>query len=517
MSLLPVLIPIVLVTIFLILLTGFYVAAEFSAVSAKKSRLAQMVDEGSRSAQIMLAILEDPNQLDAYVAACQLGITVASLVLGFYGQAQLAWLIAPIFERLGQSTDVAETAATSAILILMTVLTVLFGELIPKNLGVRFPEKLSLMTLGFMRWSMRLFRPLIWVFNGSGQLILRLLGFSAVAEHAHIHSHAEIRTLVEESGAGGVLDQEERRLLVNTLQLRNITARRVMIPRNRMFAADVEKDSKELLTLLAKSAYSRLPLYKGTIDNIVGVVHLKDLLYLVHGAMIATESTNSDVSREDSPEENASDRPHTLREIMRTVGYVPESMPAEKVLESMQRRHDYLIIVADEYGGTVGMITIEDLFEEIIGEFEDEFDIERLVVRMLPGNRLVVRGDAEIVKLNEQLDLNLPTGSVETLGGLVFNTLGRLAEEGETVLIKTTQARATHPESAHIEEVLPPDGIDKIEGDPEPSTGGLAVRVERMDEHRITEISFVVSEEKVKEFSERLGVDVQDEPEGGDV
>ena len=513
MSLLPVLLPIVLVTVLLIFINGFYVAAEFSAVSAKKPRLAQIAEEGNRSAHGMLSILEDPVRLDSYVAACQLGITVTSLVLGFYGQSQLTWLISPLFERMGQSVDVAETAATTSILILMTVLTVLFGELIPKNLGVRFPEKLSLATFSLMRWSIILFRPLIWFFNGSGGLVLRMMGSSAVAEHAHIHSPEEIRMLVEESSAGGVLDQEERRLLVNTLQLRNITARRVMIPRNRMLTANIAQSNEELLEFLTHSPYSRLPLYEGSIDNIVGVVHLKDLLYLVHGRTLAARQSSVQDTGKDTAkgtEKDAPDAPPTVHEIMRPVGFVPESMSVEDVLESMQRKHDYLIIVADEYGGTAGMITIEDLFEEIIGEFEDEFDVERFMVRILPGNRVVVRGDVEVVKLNELFDLKLPVGLADTLGGLVFNALGRLAVEGEAV---------------HVDEVSSADSADETETGEheildsishEQSADGLNVHVERMDGHRIAEVSFVVPAETAQKFAERIGETPQDKNKDGE-
>jgi len=461
----------------LIFINGLYVAAEFSSVSARRPRLAQMAGEGSRLASMLLDIIDDPKVLDAYIAACQLGITVSSLVLGFYGQSQLTRLVAPWLQRLGQSVEVAESAATTIILIGLTILQVIFGELLPKNVGLQFPERLGTFTVVPMRWSMFVFRPLIWVFNGSGALVLRLFGRSPVAEHAHVHSPEEIRMMVEESGASGLLDQEERRLLVNTLDLRNLTARKVMIPRNRMVTASVHLSGAELLELLASSPYSRLPLYEESVDNIVGVVHLKDLLYLVHheqtGAPI--EPLAQDLAAESD-----------VRRILHTVGYIPESMLAEDVLAAMQQNHQNLAVVIDEYGGTAGMVTMEDLFEEIIGEFQDEFDAERATLQLRPGNRVVVRGDVHVDDLNKWLGLHLPTGPIDTIGGLVFGEMGKLPVVGDTVFLPETL-----PDSAADTEDGENGALDRVDGTEQQA--GLAVRVERMHRNSVAEVSFEVS------------------------
>lgn len=403
------------VVLLLIFINAFYVAGEFATVSARRPRLAQMADEGSRTAQYMLGLIETPHHLDTYIAACQLGITLSSLVLGFYGQSQIIALFAP---RLNTMDPVTQTAVTSilstVILLTLTILQVILGELMPKNVAVQYPERLALLTAPLMRWSIVLFRPLIWLFNGSGRFVLHLLGRESVAEQAHLHSPEEILILVEESSAGGVLDSEERRLLVNTLQLRNLTARRVMIPRNHMLAAPVDKSCKELFELLANSPYSRLPLYETTIDTIVGVVHLKDLLQAYRREQRADGAA-----------------PCTAQEVMRGVLHVPDSALVEEVMETMQRQRYKLAVVVDEYGGTAGMITIEDLVEEIIGEFQDEFDIENPPLEIRPNNRLRVRGDVLLDDLNEFLDQPLPTGDINTIGGLVLATLGRIPRAGD--------------------------------------------------------------------------------------
>ncbi|MBV7328991.1 DUF21 domain-containing protein [Chloroflexi bacterium TSY] len=505
-------IPIIAIIALLIFINGFYVAAEFSAVSSKRPRLAQLEADGSRFAGLMKDILDAPVMLDAYVAACQLGITVTSLILGFYGQAQLTHLITPLFEQLGRGVELAETISTTVVLVVLTILTVLFGELIPKNLGVRFPERLAVWTAPPMRWSMWLFRPLIWLFNGSGQLILRLMGTSAVGEHAHVHSPEEIRMLVEESSAGGVLDQGERQLLVNMLKLRELTARKVMIPRNRMFAADINRSCDELFTLLAGSPYSRLPLYDESIDRIVGVVHLKDLLNLVHGQSKTSPTAKSQTSVKRTGEELIDDVREqrtvaekktsnsslkksqnleisdNLKGILHPVAHVPESMPVEDVLKIMQREHIYLTIVADEYGGTSGMITIEDLFEEIIGEFDDEFDARRNIVRVQPDNNLVILGDALLEDLNELLNIRLPMDQVETLGGLVFANLGRIPEVGDTVHLYE------EPDSVGDESESAIDKLDNhiVQKSSTDEGSAIIARIVRMDGNRVAEVNLTM-------------------------
>lgn len=474
-------VPIIAIVAILIFITAFYVAAEFSAVSAKRSKLAQMSAEGNGQAATVLQIIENPLQLDAFVAACQLGITLAGLMLGFYGQSQLTGLIVPLLEPLLPSAELTQTIATTLVLIVLTVLTVVLGELIPKNLGIQIPERLVILTATPMLWSMRLFRPLIWLLNGSGQLILRVFGQSPVAEHLHVHSPEEIRMLVEESSAGGVLAHAERRLLVNTLELRKMTARKAMIPRNRIVAASVELSRDELLAKLAASPYSRLPLYDGTIDNVVGLVHLKDLIFL-----------------------KFRDEQATVRSIMHRVGYVPESMSVENVLRSMQVEHQNVAIVVDEYGGTAGMITIEDLFEEIIGEFNDEFDADRALLQLHANNRVVTRGDVHIADINNWLGIDLPTDSVDTIGGLVFGRLGKLPVVGDTVFLpyvgnfaagELSQSEEVDAEESEGEEGDSPFAnlpfVDAAE-----RMSGLQVQVERMYRNSVAEISFSVSPEQ---------------------
>lgn len=469
----------------LIALNALYVAAEFSAVSASRPRLAQMDGEGNSAAGRILEIIEDPHQLDEYVAACQLGITVTSLVLGYFGQASLSPLLDGLLEWFvpGEEDAVADSISATLILIILTIFAVILGELIPKNLGVQMPERVVTALATPMRWSLLLYKPLIWFFNGSGQLILRMMGTTAAAEHLHVHSPEEIRMLVEESGDGGVLQQEERRLLVNTLELRNLTARKVMIPRNHMMMADVNLGSKELLSQLARSTFSRLPLYDGSVDKVIGMVHLKDLLHLVNSGDHTDEA---------------------LRGIIRKVSFVPESMPAEGVLRMMQGQRNYVVIVADEYGGTAGMITVEDLFEEIIGEFDDEFDPDRATLRFEPnGNRLFVHGEVEIDELNEWADLNLPLHITNTIGGLAFSKLGKVPQVGETVVV---QMDDPDPFGLHSDEDEPKPPTENEDEDahvePETHQQEVELRVEKMDGNSVTEVSLALTPDQALKFAD---------------
>lgn len=445
------------VILFLITINGFYVAAEFSAVSARRARLAQLADEGNLTAQSLLTIFEDPQKLDLYISTCQLGITIASLTLGFFGQSSLVTWLEPQLARLGAGTPViAQLVAATTILLLLTMLQVILGELIPKNIGLRYPERLAILTAGPMRWSRLLFRPLIALLNGSAQALLRLLGVRAISEHAHVHSPEEIMMLVEESSAGGVLNKEERRLLVNTLQLRHVTARRVMIPRNRMLAASVDQPIREIFDLLADSTYSRLPLYEESIDKIVGIVHLKDLLLLLH-----QQATNANDPVGDQA------RAVTLQDITYPVLYVPDSTLIEDVMVQLQRNHHNLAVVIDEYGGTAGMLALEDLVEEIIGEFQDEFDATPPAVHLRLDDRVYVRGDVDVDQLNELLGNHLPSDAANTIGGLMISQLGHVPGEGEEVQIKD-----------------------------------IIIRIEKMDQNSVTEVSIAISPEQVMHLQE---------------
>jgi putative hemolysin len=409
-----------LIIFILIFINALYVAAEFSTVSARRSRLVQIASDGNPLARMLVPVVRDRRSLDTYVTTCQIGITVSSLLLGFFGQSRLTPAIATVIsvpEGISKGTIFSITAIL--VLLFLTTLQVILGELVPKSLGIQYPEQLALATIIPMRWSTIVFKPLIWILNGSDRLFLRLSGLSQDLEdaHTHIHTAREILILFEESSAAGELDLEERRLLKNSLHLREVPIRQVMIPRTRMLSAPVDQNCDELLGVLADSPFSRLPLFDGTIDNIVGIVHLKDLLCLCHKGEKRDE-----------------------RYAMRPALFVPESTLAGSVFALLQNKRYHVAIVLDEYGGTSGIVTLEDLIEVIFGELQDEFD-EQIIppIRKVDENWVEIHGDMLIDELNEALGLFLPSEDVDTIGGWITTTLGHIPGVSEEIEFEEIQ------------------------------------------------------------------------------
>ena len=268
----------ILVIAALLLVNALYVAAEFAAVSVRRSRLHQLAEDGNPFAAWLLPIVESPAALDRYIAACQIGITISSLVLGAYAQATLAVWLAPYLAALGGLQEVvAESTSTIVVLLALTVAQVVFAELVPKSVALQYPTQTSLYTLIPMVASQWVYRPFIKWLNGSGLLILRLLG-APHQTHRHIHSPDEIELLIAESRDGGLLEPDEHRRLQRALRLNLRQARQLMVPRKRISAISIDTPLNEVVSVVAQSPYSRLPVYRGSLDNIVGILRTKDLV-----------------------------------------------------------------------------------------------------------------------------------------------------------------------------------------------------------------------------------------------
>ncbi|MCA9981937.1 MAG: HlyC/CorC family transporter, partial [Anaerolineales bacterium] len=309
-----------------------------------------------------------------------------------------------------------ELFATILVLFMITTLQVVLGELLPKSIAIQFPERLALMLTIPMRISLVVLYPLIALFNGSGNLILRLIGQEHSEGHAHIHSPQEIEILVTESHEGGLLDADERQMLRNAFRLRDLTARQIMVHRTSLISAPLTMSVAELLQLSIATGKSRIPVYEDDIDNVKGFVHFKDAFRLhVAGR---TE----------------------LEEVVRPAIYVPEAMPAADVWEQLQQKRQYLCLVFDEFGGTAGLITQEDLIEEIFGEVLDEYDVEKALMYIGERGLRRLRGDLLVNDVNEYLGLNLPHDA-DSLSGLIISELGRPPVVGDMVQIGTTRLR----------------------------------------------------------------------------
>lgn len=441
-------ITIIAVVALMIFFNALYVAAEFATVSSRRTRISQLAGSGNRMAQLLLPIMENSRKLDNYVATCQVGITISSLVVGAYGQSHIATLlINPLQALLRQlaawglfevgNTDIVETAAQSIsitlVLILITILQVIIGELFPKSVAIQYPETVALAVMVPMRISRMILSPFIAVFNGSGNLILRLLGRKA-EKNTHAHSPEEIEMLVTESHESGFLADRERLMLRNAFRLRDLTARQVMLHRTKLTAAPANCTVEEILNMAIDDGFTRIPVFRESIDNITGFVHIKDLFRL----HVAGQSE--------------------IKDIIREVVYVPETLPAAEVWEKLNNRRKYLAIVFDEYGGTEGLITFEDLIEEVFGELQDEFDEEMALFSKDDEGRIYLRGDLLVSDVNEYLELHLPN-EADTLSGLIFSELGRAPEVGDVITIGDISIQVENMEDLGVSEIslqLPP-------------------------------------------------------------
>jgi CBS domain containing-hemolysin-like protein len=340
-----------LVILLLIAVNALYVVAEFAAVSLRVTQLQPLAQRGNRRAASLLAVLQDGAELDRYVAACQIGITLSSLVVGAYGQATVALQLAPVFERLGGLQPVAaHSAAALVVLALLTVLQVLFGELVPKALALQFTLKAGLLTYPPMRLSLKLYAGFLKVLNGSGLLLLRLFGVKP-GGHRHVHSPEELDLLIAESHQAGVLAPEQQRRLHSALTLGERTAGDLMVPRKRITAIDVSTPPDEVLRRAIKSPYTRLPVYEGTLEKILGFVHTKDLAshFARHGTL------------------------PPLRDVLRPLPTVRRGVKADQLITQLREQRATHALVVGRGGKVEGLVSLEDVLEELLGRMGDEF------------------------------------------------------------------------------------------------------------------------------------------------
>lgn len=406
----------VLIVLALIAVNAVYVAAEFAAVSVRRSRVRQLAKDGNPLARWLLPLLDSPAALDRYIAACQIGITISSLVLGAYAQLTFAVWLAPVLEgTLGIQEPTSRTAATVAVLLLLTAAQVIFAELVPKSLALQFPTPTALYTLPAMLPSLWVYRPFITWLNGNGHVLLRLLGAPQQSHH-HIHSPQEIELLIAESRDGGLLEPDEHQRLKRALRLNLRQAKQLMVPRTKMSALDVTTPLNEAISAVALSPYSRLPVYRDSIDNVVGVLHTKDLVKWF-----------------------VSDGPSaTLATLVRPVASVHESVTADRVLRQLRERRTHQALVVDEFGGTSGIVTLEDVLSELLGNVGDEFKAGDPVPESLPDGRFRLPGSMTVDDASSLLRAEWKTDAT-TVGGMVTAELGHLPVSGETVTIGAHQ------------------------------------------------------------------------------
>jgi CBS domain containing-hemolysin-like protein len=404
--------------VLLVLANAFFVAAEFALVGVRRTRIAELVAKGNISARSVQRAIADP---DRFIAATQLGITLASLGLGWIGEPALSHFIEPLINLFPVSieSELSHSLSAGLAFALITFLHVVIGELAPKSVALQNPERTSLLVARPTLWVEWIFRPAIWVLNGAGNALLRIFKVKPASGHELVHSVEELKMLVSASAGSGVVEDEAEEMLRAVFDFGETLVRLVMIPRTEMIAVSADSSLEETLQIAIEHQYTKLPVYGGSLDQILGVVNLKDLLNSMHGEQAETK---------------------TARDLMREAIFIPETARVGALLKLFRVRQRHIAIVLDEYGGTAGLVTLADLLEEIVGEVGDPFDQEPEVLPLPDGSSLV-DGLMPIDDFNEHFNLNLHDPNYDTLAGFMLGRLGRLAEVGDTIIVEGMRLR----------------------------------------------------------------------------
>lgn len=413
---------------FFVLLNAFFVAAEFAIVKVRSTQLDALVDDGNAAAKVARKALKN---LDGYLSATQLGITLASIALGMVAEPLVARIVQPPMYALGMKDDSMLSSISIAIsFTLVTFLHVVFGELTPKSVAIRKSLATTLIISGPLHFFYILFKPAIWVLNGTANWLLKVLfRLEPASESELAHSEEELRHIVAESQKSKEVTETEKDILLNALALNDRCVRDVMTPRNQVVSLDADDSFEANLKHAVDHKHTRYPLVEGHLDHSIGMIHIKDLIALVGKT---------------SPD---------LRKIKREMHMVPEMMPIDKLLKFFLEKHSHFALAVDEYGGAVGVVTLDNVLEEIVGDIQDEFDHDSSEFRRVNEHEFIVEGTFNLYELAEQAGLEIESEEVTTVGGHITHMLGHLpktgeklilAEEGYEVTVLKSDARRVH-------------------------------------------------------------------------
>ncbi len=395
----------------LVLANGFFVSAEFAIISVRKTRIDQLLAEGSRMARPVRRALENPDQ---FIAATQLGITMASLGLGWIGEPALASMLEPMLQGLPAQISVptAHTIAIAIAFSIITALHIVLGELAPKTVALQYPEKVALIVAKPTELFLRVFHPFIRALNGMGWAVVRMFGMRAASGHGGVHSEEELKMLVTASQQAGVLEEDEEQMLHRVFHFAEFTAAEMMVPRTEMTAVKADASMDEVVERVWRGRHSSMPVYRGELDDIVGIMLVPDLV-----RALASPPANFSVAA-----------------IAREALTVPETMKADELLRQMRRHRTHQAIVIDEYGGTAGLVTFERVMERIVGELGGDFGTgASKPIRQLPDGSADVDGLALVTDINEQFGLEIDEETYTTLGGYMLGRLGRRPKVGDAI------------------------------------------------------------------------------------
>jgi CBS domain containing-hemolysin-like protein len=428
---------------------GFFVAAEFALVSADDTKLAGMAERGDRKAR---AVRAAQAELNLYLSSCQIGITLASLGLGWIGEPAIAETLISLFSGLPSPFNwiarhaVAVFIAFSAI----TLLHVVLGEVAPKALAIFHPEQVARWLTKPLIAFTRIGSPLIWSVNESANALLRIFGVRLPSEAERVHSRWELLLLVERAREMGKVEHDEEEMISGVFELTRTMAREVMTPRPDVVAVPVDVKLDELVQITSRSGHSRLPVYDGSLDNVVGIVLVKDILPLAASGQHA----DFDVSL-----------------IMREPSFVPDTKSVDDLLAEFRRMKVHMAIVVDEFGGTDGLVTLEDLIEEIVGEIYDEHDVARPMVTTTSRGEVLIDGGAPLDEVKERFGLDLPEEDYDTLGGFILGELGHVPKPGDTVQVEGADLVVRTVDERRVRYVLLVKRDDDVDANGEAHSG----------------------------------------------
>lgn len=412
---------------FLIALSAFFVASEFAIIRVRSSRIDQLIEEGNRSA---LAVKKIITNLDEYLSACQLGITIASLVLGWIGESVVSKLLHPLFDLIHIPVSISNVISLALSFATITFIHVVVGELAPKTLAIQKAEALSLFHAKPLIFFYRLMFPFIWVLNSSARLVTKVFGLKPASENDIAHSEEELRIILSESYKSGEINQSEFKYVNNIFEFDNRIAKEIMVPRTEIISLSKEDDLQTFLDIAKEERFTRYPIIDGDKDHIIGIVNVKEVLTdIIHDKEIEALS---------------------LEDYIRPIIRVIDSIPIHDLLVMMQKERIHMAVLIDEYGGTSGLVTVEDILEEIVGEIRDEFDMDEVpLIRKVKENHFIIDSKVLLSEVNDLLGIDIQEEDIDTLGGWVLSE-NYEAKQGDIIEFEDFEFIIKEIEDLHV-------------------------------------------------------------------
>lgn len=414
----------------LIALTAFFVASEFAIVKVRSSRIDQLIEEGNKSA---LAAKKVVSGLDEYLSACQLGITITALGLGWLGEPTVEHMLRPVFQGMAIPESVSQILSFGIAFAFITFLHVVVGELAPKTLAIQKAEAVTLLAARPLIWFYRLMYPFIWGLNGSARMITSMLGLKRASEHEIAHSEEELRIILSESYKSGEINQSEFKYVNKIFEFDNRIAKEIMVPRTEIVSLSKDDTLETFLNIVKEEKFTRYPIIDGDKDHIIGMVNIKEVMTEI--------ITNKQVLSK------------SLETYTRPIIRVIDSIPIHDLLVKMQKERIHMAILMDEYGGTSGLVTVEDIIEEIVGEIRDEFDMDEIpMVQKIKENHYIIDSKVLVSEVNDLLGLEINDEDIDTIGGWIL-TENYDAKQGDTIVYESYVFKIIDMEEHHIKYV----------------------------------------------------------------